>query len=231
MSNKESNINVTINTADEKKKYSDVPALLKKAELTISTQGEYELANTVLKEVKTRYKELDTQRKDITQPLDAAKSNVMELFRSPLDLLKKAEEKIKNLMVGYSTEQERKAREAQLALQKIADAEAEKERKKLEAKIERAKASGKEEKAEELGIQKEMVVPIDVPVVAAAIETPKGLSYKDKFTGEVVDFKVLPDEYKIPNQKALDAIIQATKGAISIPGVKIHSEKIVSSRS
>lgn len=225
-----SNITVNINTKQEQQKTADVPALCKKAEIVIHNQDDYNTASDVLKEVKSRYKELDTQRKNITKPLDDAKKAVMELFRQPLDLLGKAESKIKSLMIGYTAEQEKKAREEQQKLQKLAEAEAEKERKKLEAKIERAKASGKEEKAEELEMQKEAIIPIDVPVVTANIEQPKGISYKEKWTAEVFDFKLLPDEYKLPNQQALDKIANATKGSVPIPGVKFKSEKISSVR-
>ena len=225
-----SNITVNINTKQEQQKAADVPALCKKADIAIHNQDDYNTASDVLKEVKSRYKELDTQRKNITKPLDDAKKAVMELFRQPLDLLGKAESKIKSLMIGYTAEQEKKAREEQEKLQKLAEAEAERERKKLEAKIERAKASGKEEKVEELEMQKEAIIPMDVPVVTANIEQPKGISYKEKWTAEVVDFKALPDEYKLPNQQALDKVAQATKGSLSIPGVKFNMEKVSSVR-
>ena len=225
------NISVIINTAEEQRKASDVPALLKKAELTISTQPEYEIAGDVLKEVKARYKELDTQRKEITKPIDTAKKAVMDLFSPPLSLLEKAEMKIKGLMLGYTTEQERKAREEQVRLQRLADAQAEKEKKILDEKIARAEASGKTEKVAELEQKKAEVQAIDVPVIAPVIEAPKGISYRDKWSAEVIDFKALPDEYKIANQQALDKVAQATKGAITIPGVKMKSEKIIASRS
>ena len=209
----------------------DVVALSERSKsLVISNQDEYTSASDVLKQVKARYKELDTQRKDIVKPLDDAKKKIQELFKTPLDLLSAAETKIKSLMVGYVNEQERIAREKQAELQRLADLEAEKERKKIEARIERAKASGKDEKVEALEEQKENIEPVSVPVVAPTIETPKGMSFREQWTAEVVDFAKLPDEYKLPNQSALNKIAQATKGTISIPGVKLHSEKIPVSR-
>lgn len=224
------NISVSINTENEMKKTSDVPALLKKAELTITTQSEYEHAGEVLQEIKSRSKELDKQRKEITNPIDAAKKAVMDLFKPPIELLEKAEAKIKNLMIGYTTEQERKAREDQIRLQRLADQEAERQKKILDDKIARAQASGKIDKVEELEQKKAEVVPMDVPVIAPQAEAPKGISYRDKWSAEVTDFKLLPDEYKIANQQALDRVAQATKGSITIPGVKFVSEKVVASR-
>lgn len=224
---KENNINVHIDTAEEQKKTADVPALCEKANLVIANQEQYETAGTVLKEVKSRYNELDKQRKSITKPLDDAKKAVMDLFKQPLSLLETAEKKIKGLMVGYADEQERKAKEEQLRLQRLADAEAEKERKKLEAKIARAEASGKLEKAEELEAQKDAIEAIDVPVIVPQAETQKGISYREKWSAVVVDEKLVPREYLIVNQSALDKVAAATKGSLSIPGVKFEMKKIV----
>lgn len=223
------NINVMINTQEELKKTADVPTLVKKADLTIVNQDQYNLAGDVLKEVKSRIKELDDERKKITKPLDDAKKAVMNLFKPPIELLEKAEAKIKGLMLTYSEEQEKKAREEQRKLQEQAEKEAEKQKKALEAKIARAEASGKADKVEQLKEQAENIVVPDVPVISPTIETPSGVSYRTKWSAEVIDFKALPDEYKIANQQALDKVAQATKGAISIPGVKMKSEKIVAS--
>ena len=225
-----SNINVTIDTVEEQKKTNDVPVLCQKAELTISNQSDYEAASAVLSEVKSRYKELDAQRKEITKPIDAAKKAVMDLFKTPLELLEKAESKIKGLMIGYTNEQERKAREEQARLQRLADAEAAKQKKILEEKIARAEASGKTEKAEELQMQKETIIPIVAPIIAPQIETPKGVSYREQWSAEIIDEKLIPREYLIVNLQALNKIAAATKGTISVPGVRFVSTKILASR-
>lgn len=221
------NYHIDINTVEEKKKTSDVPALVNKAELTITTTEGYEAAGAILKEIQDRYRELDKQRKAITGPIDQAKSAVMDLFRTPLTALENAGKKIKRLIKEYSDEQERKAEEERERLRKIAEKEAEAEKKKLEARIERAKASGKEEKAEELEAQKESITPLDVPVITSSVPKLKGVSSRENWTAEVIDFKALPDEYKLPNQSALNKVANATKGSIPIPGVKFHKDKIV----
>ena len=224
------NISVNIDTVEEQKKTSDVPVLCEKAELIISNQSDYEAASTVLSEVKSRYKELDAQRKEITKPIDAAKKAVMDLFKTPLELLEKAESKIKGLMIGYTNEQERKAREEQARLQRLADAEAAKQKKILDEKIARAEAAGKAERAELLAQEKENIAPIIAPVVAPQIETPKGVSYRDQWSAEVTDINLVPREYLIANMPALNKMAQATKGTLSIPGVKFTSTKILASR-
>jgi hypothetical protein len=224
-----SNINVSIDT-EQVSKQTDVAVLCKNAEITISNQGDYDSAATILKAIKSRYKEIDEQRKEITKPLDAAKKSVMDLFNLPLKALEKAESFVKQQMISYTTEQERKAREEQARLQKLADQEAERQKKLIEAKIERAKASGKGEKVEVLEMEKENIIPISAPIIAPQINTPTGVSYRDKWSAVIVDVNLIPREYLIPNQSALDKVAQATKGTIQIAGVKFNCEKILASR-
>ena len=63
-----SNISIAVNTQEELKKTADVPALVKKADLVITNQAEYENAAVVIKEVKDRYKELEKERKEHHRP-------------------------------------------------------------------------------------------------------------------------------------------------------------------
>jgi hypothetical protein len=226
-----SNINVSIDT-EQVKSQTDVAVLCKNAEIftVIQHQAEYESASVILKSVKARYNELDKQRKEITKPIDEAKKNVMALFNEPLSLLSNAESTLKRLMIDYTNEQDRLAKLEQKRLQDLADAEAKRQQKILDEKIARAKASGKEEKVEILEEQKENIVPVSVPVIAPQIETPKGVSYRDQYFAVVKDFSKLPDEYKLPNQSALDKVAQATKGSIQIPGVVFESKKILVNR-
>ena len=209
-------INVSIDT-EKVEASTDVAILCKNAELTISNQGDYDSAATILKQVKARFNELDKQRKEITKPLDEAKKSVMNLFNNPLSLLEKAESFIKSKMIGYTAEVERKAREEQIRLQKLADAEAAKQKKILDEKIARAEASGREERVQELLQKKEEIIPIFVPVVAPKIETPKGMSYRDNWTAEVFDINSVPREYLIANMTMLNNFAKSTKGSIPIP--------------
>jgi hypothetical protein len=222
-------INVSIDT-EKVEQSTDVQILCKNAEITISNQGDYDSAAIILKQVKARYNELDKQRKEITKPLDEAKKSVMNLFSSPLSLLEKAESYIKSKMIGYTEEQERIAREKQKELQRLADAETARQKKILDEKIARAEASGKTEKVETLQQQKEEIIPIVAPVVAPQINKPAGVSYRDKYTPEIIDINLIPREYLIPNMQAIEKIGQATKGSISIPGIKFIQSKILASR-
>jgi hypothetical protein len=213
---------------DEEEKQTAV-MVVESLAIEIKNQQQYISASEFLKKVKGKIKDLDTLRKQITKPIDSAKQNVMDLFRSPLTKLKEAETSVKRLMITYSEEQEKKQREIQAKLRREADEKARKERERLEARAKKAEETGKEEKAEALREQAEEVVAEEAVVVAAP-EKPKGVSYRDKYTAEVVNIKELPREYMIANQPALDKIAQATKGTIAITGVKFHKEKVMSSR-
>jgi len=208
----------------------DVPVLAQKCGIVISNQEQYESAAVILKQVKSRYNELDKQRKEITTPLDVAKKAVMELYRKPLDLLDSGEKLIKKAMINFTEEQERKAREEQLRLQRLAEIEAEKERKKLQAKIARAEASGKLEKVADLQEQKEAISEIVVPVITPQVDKVSGISFSENWKAEVIDFSKLTDEFKLANMEMLNKIAKSTKGSYAISGVRFYSEKVVSSR-
>ena len=208
----------------------DVPVLAQKCKIVISNQEEYESAAVILKQVKSRYNELDKQRKEITTPLDVAKKAVMDLYRKPLELLESGEKLIKRAIANFTEEQEKIALAKQRELQRLSEIEAEKERKKLEAKIARADASGKLEKVAELQEQKEAISEIVVPVITPQVDKVSGISFSENWKAEVIDFSKLADEFKLPNMEALNKIAKATKGSLAISGVRFYSEKVVSSR-
>lgn len=67
----------------------------------IATNVSYQLAADELQRIKGAGKRLETLRKTITQPMDAAKQAVMDFFREPEQRLKQAELQIKSEMVAY----------------------------------------------------------------------------------------------------------------------------------
>lgn len=204
-------------------------ALVEAKNTAIVSQDTYECAAELLKTIKLKGKDLEAKRKEITKPLDVAKKAVMDLFRKPLIMLVDAERIVKKGMVGYITEQERIRKEKEERLRKQAEAEERRKKKLLEDRAKKAEAEGNAEKAEELRDKKEEV-SVEAPVLADTTETPKGVSYKERWTAEVIDFKLLPDEYKLSNMSMLNKVAQATKGEVPVAGVKFNSEKEVASR-
>lgn len=208
----------------------DLPALIDRLSMpAIHTQIEYDEAFRYTKEIKAKAKQLDDLRKSLTKPLDETKKRIMDLFRDPQEKLANAERQLKSVMVAYTEEQERIRQEKERKLREEAEREAEKERAKLQKKAEKATEKGQVDLAAELNEQAESVAPVNI-TLADTTQTPQGGSFRMKYSAEVIDFSKLPDEYKIPDMKALNAIVQAKKGNVSIPGIKVNSEKIMSVR-
>ncbi len=197
--------------------------------VAIKDQGEYENANNILKEIKATSKILTDKEKGITEPLNAAKKAVKDLFRSPLIILATAESVVKRVMIMYTADQEEKRKKQQEKLERQAAAEEARKKKALEDRAKKAEAEGNAEKAEALREKKEDV-KVEAPVLAKRTETPKGVSYRDMWMAEVKDFAKLPDEYKLPNMPMLNKMAQATKGKVPIAGVVFSSKKVLASR-
>lgn len=208
-----------------KKEEKETQLIIKKVQtLIIKTQEDYSMAGDLRKQIKGKIKELDEKRKSITQPLDLAKKNIMALFNPVIEKLDEAVEKIDIGVIAYTEEQDRKAKEAQAK----AEEEARKAKEKAEAKAKELAAQGKEEKAQ---VMQEKADSIVAPVITPTIPKVTGQAIKEIWYAEVVDFKSLSDDYKLPDQSKLDKVAQATKGKITLAGVIFKSKKIVSGRS
>lgn len=191
--------------------------------IEIRDQADYEHASIILSKVKAKYNEIEDIRKSITQPIDMAKKRIMELFRKPLEILSNFETTTKKTILVYMEKQERIRQEQEDKLRR----EAEKKRQEALAKAEAARADGKEDKAEKY---EEKANGIIAPTLAPNIEQAKGQAIRIQWSAEVVDFKLLPDEYKLPNMPMLNKMAQATRGAVPILGIVFKSEKILASR-
>lgn len=193
----------------------------------VATDEDYTAAADHLKAVKAKSKELEALRKEMTRPLDESKAKIMEFFRRPSSMLERAEGLIKNAMGAWHQKQEaiREAqrREQQRQLDEIRAAQA--------AKLE-AEAAAKLKEGREAEAMACLVAAEELPttVKVAAAPKPAGVSYRTLWRWKVVDFKALPDQCKMVNDKVLNAMVVSTKGETSIPGVEVYSEQVVASR-
>ncbi len=201
------------------------------AGIAITNQAEYETAAEFLKRIKGQQTEISETFDPIIKKAHETHQESLAQKNKYFVPLKEAESKIKKLMVDYTDAQELKAKVEQKRLQDIADAEAKRQQKILDEKIARAEASGKIEKVEELIEKKENVAPIIVPIIAPQINTPSGISYKDNWKAIVTDANLVPREWCVPDEKALNAFAKSTKGSKQVPGVEFKCEKILNSRS
>lgn len=119
-------------------------------------------------------------------------------------------------------ESRKKADEARKRAQEAQD-QSERERLQREAEAADRKANAAQIKADsKLEDAAAVVAPI---VQMAAPEKQKGESTRDVWTYEVLDVNMIPREYLQPNEKALAGVARATKGSITIPGIRIFAEK------
>lgn len=90
----------------------------------------------------------------------------------------------------------------------------------------RKKWSDKFEEAERLGKEK-------LKFYAEHNEVPKieGIIFSETWDGDVIDDKLIPDEYKVVDVAKLKQVTKALKEATNIPGWKPKSVKTISVRS
>lgn len=189
---------------------------------TVTTADEYGASANDLKRIKGALSRLESIRKSMTQPLDAAKRAIMEFFRGPEEQLARAEAGVKRAMIVFSTEQDRLRREEQAR----AEAAARKERERLEAQAAKAAESGKVERAAALEQRAAMVV---APVLAREVPKIAGVSTRPVWRYAITDESKLPREYLMPDEKKIAGVVRAMKGDTNIPGVTVRPDSTIAS--
>ncbi len=121
---------------------------------------------------------------------------------------------------------------AEEARKRAAAATNEAERAKAAAEAEKAQAAANKAAAAAL-VREETAAAVIAPVVTVAAVTPviAGQSVRKTWKARVVNAAILPREYTLPNQQALDAFAKATKGAIPLSGVEFYEESTLASSS
>lgn len=192
----------------------------------------YEMAGDELKTIKAKYKLLEDQRKAITQPMDAAKKQVMDLFRKPLEMLEQAEGIIKRTMLAYQNEQRRLQAEAQRKIDEAAAAE----RQRMAEQAKAAEQTGDVASAVALQSAADMVVAPTVKMEPAKVS---GISTTVRWSAEITDkIAFLQHALAHPefmeaidiNMKPLNQMAVALKDKLNIPGVKAVSTESISAR-
>ena len=192
----------------------------------------YGQSGELLKAIKTKQSELSSLRLSITRPVDEAKSRVMQLFKPAAERLQKAEGAIKNAMLTFTQEQDRKRQEAQAKL----DEAAAKERERLStlADVQREKGQDKRAEATEQRVE-------SVPALTVTAPAPKvaGIGTRTTWRAEVIDLRALaravadgsvPLSFVAPNMAELNAAARLQRNALAIPGVSAMSEDTIVAR-
>jgi len=189
-------------------------------QVIIKDQESYDFQGNRLREIKTKWSQIEEKRKELIKPSQLAVKQLNDFFGGPLNNLKSAENLIKQALKKYIDE---KKKERFLEERRLRE-QAEKEAAKLEKKADKQEAKGNIEKAKETRLD---AMAIPVPVVASKIEKVKGVSFKEIWKFEIIDEIKLPRKYLLPDLKTLGELARSSKGKISIPGVRFYSDKTV----
>lgn len=168
-------------------------------EIEIVTQDDYQQSGDVLKLCKNKIKELETERKTYTQPLDESKKLIMAKFNETINPIKDYIEKLNRGMSNWFVIEEKRRQEEQKEL---------------------------EEKAiEEAGDNPDVIVPVveSAKTIKGGIATT---SMTKTYDFEIEDETLIPREYLMPDEKKIKADIKkgvVIKGIKTITGFKPKS--------
>lgn len=151
-------------------------------------------------------KALIAKKDDYVKPIKAHEDAVKAVFQTILTPLEDADRINRQKVQGYRAEQARRQAEAEAI-----------NREKLELA-----------KREEVltGEHTVDLTPVIAPTPVARVQTDLGSAgVRANWKWEVVDFALLPDEYKMVNAGMLTPVVKASKGKLTIPGVRIYNEE------
>ncbi len=201
-------------------------------QIAVTDQASLEFAAKYLFDNKAEQKRLDAERVELVDPLNKVVKRINGMYKPVLDVLAQAETIVKRAVGTYQTEQERIAREAAAR----AEAEARKEREKLEAKAEKLADKGKIEQADALREQASATVAV-IPQIAPAKVT--GISSAKVWKAEVVDVvavcKLIADGVLPPTlvdfkTAELNRVATTWQNTRQFDGLRIYSDVRVASR-
>jgi hypothetical protein len=192
------------------------PVVFDAKNIVVCDSESYQNAGAFLSKLKAAQKKVSDFFAPMKKKAHEAHKAITEQESETLTPLKNAERIINETMIAYKRECERRAMEEQRKAQAIADEAARKERERLEKEAAKLKTPELREQRLE---QAASIIP---PVIAVASDVPKfdGLTTAKTWKAEVVDVSVLPREWMVPNETALNSFAKATKGAVPVAGVR-----------
>ena len=196
--------------------------------MVVTSREIRDIATDAIRGVKSRYNEIEAERKALTKPLNDTVDRINAMFKRPLAALKDAEGRGKAGVQRWDDEQERKRVEEQRRLQAEADERARKEREKLAR--EAAKLKTPELREARLEEAASIVAPV---VMIAEPEKPKGESTRQRWKMKLTDKAALIAAAASGNdlaaslltydESAGNRIAPTIKNITTIPGVAIYA--------
>lgn len=152
-------------------------------------------------------KTVDARRKDMLQPFRDYIDGVNALCKEIAEPLNKADAITRKKLLAYKQElEERQRKQEEINRKRLEAAQAEAELKNGEI-------------SESVNLVEVTEAPTTIHANIGDVSGRKAWHY------EVVDFALLPDEYKLPNDRMIKAAISSSKGQKQIPGIKIWQEE------
>ncbi|MBF0336927.1 MAG: hypothetical protein HQL05_03770 [Nitrospirae bacterium] len=187
--------------------------------LNITDMGSYEFAANVLKGVKGLINEVKCLFAPHKKKASEAHKGLVKDESERLTPLQEAEDIIKGKMTAYLKAEEEK--------RKVLQARLEAEAKKHQEEIRLQEAVALEAAGDTEGAIAILDAPGYTPAPLFVSNIPKvsGVSEREVWDFEVVDAKLVPDQYKTVNMTAIRGVVRSLKGATDIPGVKVFVEK------
>lgn len=200
--------------------------------LAVTDQATMAAAAKYLTENKGEQKRLETQRRDMVDPLNEVVKKINALYKPVTDMLTQAETIVKRAIGGYQQEQERIAREAAAK----AEADARKERERLAAQAEKLADKGKTEQAQAKLDQAASTVAVIPQTTAAKVSgISTGKVWKAEVTDPVLVCKLIAEGVLPPTMvdfKAaeLNRVASTWQNTRQFDGLRIYSDVRVASR-
>jgi len=189
----------------------------------------YTAAGSLWKSIGEMIKEVKDTFDPICDAAHKAHKQAVEKRAKYLDPLTAAQKSVKGLMSAYDQEQECLRREEQARLEAIAR-KAEEDRRLQEA-IE-AEAAMKAQGASQEEVAQETAAILETPVSVAPVVLPKatpklqgGPVYRTVWKARVINERLIPREYLVPDMVKINGVVRSLKGAANIPGVQAYEER------
>lgn len=195
------------------------------ASFAVATAEDSERAQRWRAKINAEIKRLNDERLTLTRPLDDSKKRIMALYAAPLQLLEAALQTYGRKIIAYNEAQAVLARKAQAKL----EAEAAKERARLQEIADKAAAKGQEDKAEQFQMRAAAVV---APIVQTEAPKVAGTQFREVWKHEVTDPARINAPFMEPSEVKIGKVVRSMgQDAVSVvgPGLRVWSEKIIAS--
>jgi len=202
----------------------DVQIAVREAgEITIQDDRGLQNAGIFLVGLKGILKEISETFNGPIASAHKAHTDMLAAKKKHADPLLQAERAVKGGIGKYQTEQ-RKLREAEE--RKLREQAQKEEEDRRLAQAEELEQRGEPEAAEEL-VSQPVVAP---PVVLPGPPKVAGVSTRIAWKWRLTDFRLVPLEYRMLDEKKINAVVRAMGKQTSIPGIEVYPEEVVSAR-